>query len=177
MLRYTMPLLPVVVTACMAVLPVHAPQEDVPAPEREVLLAEVARAVLERSNEVRREEGAPPLVELPALTRAAQAHADEIASRRALDHVSTVRGRETPAARVSAEGVTWTSVAENLASMSGPVTTVPRHTIGMWMDSPGHRTNLLHTGFTHSGVGVARANDAHRTVYVVQVYAAVRTRP
>ena len=34
-----------------------------------------------------------------------------------------------------------------------------------WMNSPGHRANILHSGFKYLGVGIARSGDS---VYATQ---------
>ena len=41
-----------------------------------------------------------------------------------------------------------------------------------WMDSPGHRANVLSANVTHIGVGLAHAADG--TPYWTQVFAAPR---
>ena len=46
-------------------------------------------------------------------------------------------------------------MAENLAQLGGCDTATARRTVQMWMDSPGHRTNLLSPRYRWVGVGVA----------------------
>lgn len=59
------------------------------------------------------------------------------------------------------------SVGENVAY--GNVT--PEQLVTMWMNSPGHRANLLNTGFTHLGVGAVSTSTGR--VYGVQVFVTV----
>ena len=151
-------------------LPSH---ESVPAPPiTESRRAAVAAAVVDEANRVRTEQGLQPLMADEALSRAAISHAQELARRRVLTHDSEVAARKTVGMRVTLEGATWQRVGENLASMSGGTVAVPVHTVRLWLDSPGHRANLLHAQFTHTGVGVA--TDSHGVWYVVQVYSAPR---
>ena len=56
------------------------------------------------------------------------------------------------------------SVGENVAF--GNVT--PEQLVKMWMDSPGHRANILNPGFTHIGVGDVMTSSGR--VYGVQVF-------
>ena len=56
------------------------------------------------------------------------------------------------------------SVGENVAF--GNVT--PEVLVQMWMDSPGHRANILNAGFTHLGVGDVTTSTGR--VYGVQVF-------
>jgi uncharacterized protein YkwD len=56
------------------------------------------------------------------------------------------------------------SVGENVAY--GNVT--PEQLVAMWMDSAGHRANILNAGFTHLGVGNVTVSSGR--VYAVQVF-------
>lgn len=56
------------------------------------------------------------------------------------------------------------SVGENVAY--GNVT--PEQLVKMWMDSAGHRANILNAGFTHLGVGDVTTSTGR--VYAVQVF-------
>lgn len=56
------------------------------------------------------------------------------------------------------------SVGENVAY--GNVT--PVELVKMWMDSAGHRANILNAGFTHLGVGDVTTSSGR--VYAVQVF-------
>ena len=56
------------------------------------------------------------------------------------------------------------SVGENVAY--GNVT--PEQLVRMWMDSAGHRANILNAGFTHLGVGDVKVSSGR--VYAVQVF-------
>ena len=62
------------------------------------------------------------------------------------------------------------AVAENVAMGY----TGPREVVTAWMDSPGHRANILAEPFVDSGVGVAIAENGWR--YWAQVFA-VRYEP
>ena len=134
----------------------------------EVLDREVAALVVAESNRARREAGAGALTAVEAMNVAARAHAEHLRGRHELDHISWVPGRRDPAARLDAEGVKWTRVAENLAQLSERPG-IPAATIRTWLNSPGHRVNMLEPAYTVTGVGVAR--DERGTYYIVQMYA------
>jgi uncharacterized protein YkwD len=61
-------------------------------------------------------------------------------------------------------GCSARSVGENVAY--GNVT--PEQLVKMWMDSAGHRANILNAGFTHLGVGDVTVSSGR--VYAVQVF-------
>ncbi|MDT9591818.1 CAP domain-containing protein [Nocardioides zeae] len=63
----------------------------------------------------------------------------------------------------------WSRAGENVAYLgSKDAAQVTR----MWMNSSGHRANILNAGYTHTGVGVATARSGR--VYVVMLYVASR---
>lgn len=91
----------------------------------------------------------------PHLSRAALSHTRDMVtgryfahvSRRGSDVVDRLRGAGYLGGRVS-----WV-VGENLAWGSGDRGT-PREIVRAWMDSPGHRQNMLSSRFREIGIGV-----------------------
>ncbi len=59
-------------------------------------------------------------------------------------------------------------VAENVATGFES----PRANVQAWLDSPGHRRNMLSRKYTHLGIGVAR--DSNGISYTAQVFAKPR---
>jgi uncharacterized protein YkwD len=58
--------------------------------------------------------------------------------------------------------ISW--MAEYLAQLGGCDAATARRTVQMWMDSPGHRTNLLNPRYRWVGVGVAVDAGCHTTL-------------
>jgi uncharacterized protein YkwD len=56
--------------------------------------------------------------------------------------------------RIRRAGNTGATLGENLAAGSGPLGSA-REIVQAWMESPGHRRNILDRGFREMGVGVA----------------------
>jgi uncharacterized protein YkwD len=147
-------------------LPVEPPPR--PAPADPAVASAVAAAVVDEANRVRVQHGTGLRHPDAALQRSAQDYANELATRRVLEHESATPGRRTLGERVDAAGVRWTAVAENLGMLTGPAPTMARRVVQMWLDSPGHRHNLLNEQWTLSGAGVGL--DDRGFYYVVQVY-------
>jgi uncharacterized protein YkwD len=107
-------------------------------------------------NQERTAHGLPALSFNAELTKAAQAYARSMVSRRFFDHVSpggsTLVGR-VRSAGYGARGSGWI-LGENLAWGSGALAT-PRATMRAWMKSPGHRHNILDPRFREVGIGIA----------------------
>lgn len=107
---------------------------------------------------VNRERAARGLVALTGdarLATAAQRHAADMAARGYFAH-TTPDGVDFTA-RIRAAGYRdWSKVAENLAWGAG-VKATPASIVQSWMDSPGHRANILDGTLRESGIGVVLA--------------------
>lgn len=76
-------------------------------------------------------------------------HSDDMVQRGYFDHMN--RQGQSPFDRMTANGVTYRAAGENIANYPD----VESAHIG-WMNSDGHRENILSPSFTHSGLGVIR---------------------
>lgn len=124
--------------------------------------ATVGQQLLAEVNRVRGGAGLGPLYVDLRLARAAATHSADMARRSALGH----RGRDGSEVQDRAErnGYDWLSIAENVASGQPTVADV----MGSWMESPGHRRNILNPRVRHFGAAVAR--DARGRTYWTQVF-------
>jgi uncharacterized protein YkwD len=109
--------------------------------------------LVNRERELRRLR---PLTTHNRLAAAALAHSRDMVARQYFAHVTpeglTVSRRVLNVGYVSANR-SW-SVGENLAWGTGRYAT-PASRVTAWMNSPGHRANMLYPGFREGGVGVA----------------------
>ncbi|QYX75461.1 CAP domain-containing protein [Streptomyces akebiae] len=117
-------------------------------------LHRTATEVIALTNAERAGAGLPPLSPDPHLTDAAQAHSADMVARAFYSHTSP-DGRE-PWHRAAAAGSTRRSIGENIACGQRSAAEVVRG----WMNSPGHRANILKPGFTHIGIGFAGGGAA-----------------
>ncbi|MFG3440198.1 CAP domain-containing protein [Nonomuraea sp. NPDC047897] len=122
----------------------------------------VEDAVVKLTNQARASKGCRPLVHDPKLHTAAERHSADMAARGFFDH-SSPDGRD-PGDRVKASGFapisTW---GENIAMGQRTAAQV----VQGWLDSPGHRANIMNCAFTHIGVG-----HVTKGPYWTQVFAA-----
>lgn len=120
------------------------------------------------ANDERRERGLAPLARDPALARVARNHSAWMARTETVGH-----GEEPLADRYARYGLVCEG-GENVyavATVGAPYDerSLARRAVDAWIDSPGHRENLLAERFEVHGVGVATAGAAGRTtVYVTQ---------
>ncbi|MEU9121024.1 CAP domain-containing protein [Streptomyces sp. NPDC048506] len=110
--------------------------------------ADFAQKVVDLVNAQRAQHGCGPLTVDRRIQKAAQAHSDDMAARNYYAH-DTPEGVD-PGTRMTNAGFRWQSWAENIfKSPKDPATAVDG-----WMDSPGHRDNILNCSYKVTGVGV-----------------------
>ena len=127
--------------------------------------AALEQALLTLTNEARAAAGLGALEPNPELAQAARHHAAEMAQLGYFSHTSPLPENATLAQRVARSGSFVRTLGENLA-LVGPDTA--QASVTGWLDSPGHRANLLHPRFTHVGFGTAPYPDGR--VAVAQVF-------
>jgi len=120
--------------------------------------------LLRLTNLERQKAGLSPLKLSSRLTDAAQSHAVDMANNNYFSH--TGRNGSSVGNRAKANGYKYRVVGENLAA--GRAT--PEGTIRQWMNSPGHRANILNQRFTEIGFGYANAPNSSYRHYWVQVF-------
>jgi uncharacterized protein YkwD len=117
------------------------------------------KATLCLLNNERRAHGLRPLRLDSKLNRAARGHARDMVAKRYFSHDS--RSGASFSARIARTGWTrarrsWT-VGENIGYGTGRYAT-PRSMVRMWMNSPGHRANILKGRFRLIGIGIAKGS-------------------
>ncbi|MFF1510315.1 CAP domain-containing protein [Streptomyces sp. NPDC058326] len=115
--------------------------------------ARFVRDVVALANAERQRAGCGPLRDERHLRAAAQGHADDMSVRDYYRHESP-EGRDA-GDRMSRAGYAWSTWAENIHR--GPKT--PAQVMDDWMESSGHRANILNCSFKDIGVGVALTAD------------------
>ncbi|MEM1254384.1 MAG: CAP domain-containing protein [Cyanobacteria bacterium P01_H01_bin.21] len=119
-----------------------------------------AQEVLRLTNEFRAKNGRKPLTLNRELNAAAQKHSKAMAEGDFFSHNSLNGDR--PWDRAEDEGYTARSMGENIAA--GQRT--PAQVVQGWIDSPGHRRNMLNPSYTELGVGYFELdNDTGRVNY------------
>jgi uncharacterized protein YkwD len=113
----------------------------------------VAEELLILVNVERERADAPPLVLNEQLMTAAQGHALDMATNGRLSHAGS--DGSTMRSRIDATQYDWSNIGENVAFGQPTATAV----MTAWMDSPGHRRNILNPAFTELGIGHAVAAD------------------
>lgn len=103
--------------------------------------------VIELTNEERTKNGLSALKASNPLSNVAQAKSNDMQQKNYFSHTSPTYG--SPFDMMRDFGVNYSSAGENIAM--GQQT--PQQVVQAWMNSEGHRKNILNGTFTHIGVG------------------------
>lgn len=103
--------------------------------------------VIRLVNEERSKNGLKPLTYDWELGRVARYKSQDMKDNRYFSHTSPVYG--SPFQMMKSFGIKYRSAGENIAR--GQRT--PQAVVNAWMNSSGHRANILNASFTHIGVG------------------------
>lgn len=148
-------------------LPEIKPSADSASPSSPVQspqTAEMEEQIRQRINEIRQKEGLTELQPNPKLAEVARRYSQQMAEQDFFSHTSPAG--DTPAQRVQAAGITYIVVGENLFTSTNIPQPVNAAVKG-WMDSPGHRENILRSQYRETGIGVWRDGE---TYYVTQLF-------
>jgi len=133
------------------------PVQEQPEPSGDAAMED---RMIELINVERAKAKCQPVVKNDALTAAARAHSKVMAERKELSH--RLPDEQDVGDRFTAAGYTWSAIAENItpgAFTNPEIAMYGKHDttdfVG-FMESPGHRSNILHCGYQEVGVGVAR---------------------
>ncbi|MEW2417325.1 sigma-70 family RNA polymerase sigma factor [Streptomyces sp. NPDC046866] len=107
-----------------------------------------AGEVIALVNAERAKAGCGPLKEDSQLRAAAQGHSDDMAARNFFSHTNP--DGADPGKRTTAAGYRWSTYGENIARGQQS----PESVMDSWMNSPGHRANILNCSFKDIGVGI-----------------------
>lgn len=124
----------------------------------------VANEVVRYTNDARARNGLAAFRVSPALMEAARIHAAQMAQYRRQDH--TISGAEYPTlqSRLQAVGYNYANAAENVAWNQSSA----RSVVDTWMNSSGHRSNILNSQLTEMGAAMARSSNGEP--YWIQVF-------
>lgn len=126
--------------------------------------AAMAAEVLRLVNEERTSRGLGALSSSDVLAEQAMLHACEMIQYTFFAHENPRNG-STPGDRITASGFPAAAWGENIAAGQS----TPQEVVTGWMNSDGHRANILNANYTHLGVGVRRGG--FYGIYWVQLFA------
>ncbi|XOQ48594.1 MAG: SCP domain-containing protein [Eubacteriales bacterium] len=106
--------------------------------------------VVQLVNQERAKAGLKALTVNSQLTKTATLKSEDMAKLNYFDHTSPTYG--SPFDMMKQFGISYRTAGENIAMGQ----TSPQQVMQGWMNSPGHRANILNSSFTQIGVGIAK---------------------
>jgi len=131
---------------------------NIPTTDSSVLSYE--KEVVRLVNEIRVKNGLRSLEYDWQLSRVARIKSQDMKDNRYFSHTSPTYG--SPFQMMKSFGITYRSAGENIAK--GYKT--PQAVVDGWMNSPGHRANILNSSFTHIGVGYVESGSYWTQMFI-----------
>ena len=131
-------------------------------------ISQVEQEAFALMNTERAKNGLSTLTWNATLASVARAHSADMLAHQYFDH--TDQSGCSSACRVTNAGYVWQAVGENIYMMEGYKLSAHDTAVQIvqgWMNSPGHKVNILGQQFTEQGVGLAQSGD---TIYITSDY-------
>ncbi len=148
--------------------PSTPPQQEQPAQqeqqgqqtEAQGQLSQFEQEVIDLTNAERSKHGLAPLQADVELSNVARDKSSDMATSNYFDHTSPTHG--SPFDMMRAYGISYQTAGENIAK--GQRT--PQEVVTAWMNSQGHRENILNGNFTHIGVGYVEQGNHWTQMFI-----------
>ncbi|MEH6852921.1 CAP domain-containing protein [Bacillus pseudomycoides] len=126
---------------------------DKPAEESKGSLSAFEQKVVDLTNAERAKQGLPALKVDAQLSKVARVKSEDMQKNHYFDHTSPTYG--SPFDMMKQFGISYRSAGENIAQGQRS----PEEVVQAWMNSAGHRANILNNGYTHIGVGYVESGN------------------
>ena len=141
-----------------------APDEGTPAPDKEQTTGGVISAyeaeVIRLVNEIRRQNGLGELTASAELSHVARLKSQDMHDKGYFDHTSPTYGSAFDMLR--SFGISYRTAGENIAYGYS----APQAVVDAWMNSSGHRANILNASYTQIGVGHVQDGNYCTQIFV-----------
>ena len=123
------------------------PGQALAIPEQDIATQSFEQEVIRLVNEIRVQNGLKSLAYDWELGRVARYKSLDMKEKGYFSHTSPTYG--SPFQMMKSFGISYRSAGENIAKGQ----TTPQAVVNAWMNSAGHRANILNASYTHIGVG------------------------
>lgn len=136
------------------------PGQIINIPTLDSKVTEFEQEVIRLVNEIRAENGLKTLTYDWELSRVARYKSQDMKDNKYFSHTSPVYG--TPFQMIRNFGISFRSAGENIAKGY----TTPQAVVNGWMNSSGHRANILNANYTHIGVGYVSGGNYWTQMFI-----------
>ena len=132
-----------------------------PVQENASFNAEIEQLIFNKVNEERTKAGVPALSYNSTMETYARVKSKDMGVRNYFDHVDP--DGEMITAQMARDGVSYNAWGENIAYIGGvsDAAALAEQFMTNWMNSDGHRANILSSNFTSIGVGVYKSGNRY----------------
>lgn len=120
-------------------------------------LSNTEKEVVRLVNVERKKRGLAALTASPQLSNLARLKSQDMINKNYFSHYSPTYG--SPFQMMKKFGIQYSYAGENIAMGQ----TTPAAVMNSWMNSPGHRANILNPNYNQIGVGTAKSNRIYWT--------------
>ncbi len=129
--------------------PTQSTTQPTTSQSKDYSVSDFEQQVVDLVNEQRASYGLEPLTLNTELSRVARIKSEDMRDNGYFSHTSPTYG--TPFEMMKSFGISYRTAGENIAMGQ----TTPQAVVNAWMNSEGHRANILNSSFTQIGVGYA----------------------
>lgn len=138
------------------------PGQRINIPTLDTSITSYEQEVIRLVNEIRKQNGLNALTYDWELARVARYKSQDMKDNNYFSHASPVYG--SPFQMVKNFGISYRRAGENIAK--GYAT--PQAVVNGWMNSSGHRANILNAGYTHIGVGYVAGGNYWTQMFIAK---------
>jgi uncharacterized protein YkwD len=135
-----------------------------PTPAQSSSTAVAEQQIWQQINKIRKQQGLSELSYSDQLASVARQYSQKMAERNFFSHTSP--DGDSVADRVKSAKIFYWMVGENLFRSTNITQPVPAAVEG-WMNSPGHRANILRSEYRETGIGVWRVGNSY---WITQIF-------
>ena len=136
------------------------PGDVITIPSLDSTVSSYEKEVIRLVNKERASRSLPALKEDWQLSRVARYKSEDMKAKNYFSHTSPTYG--SPFEMMRSFGISYRSAGENIAK--GQRT--PEAVVNAWMNSPGHRANILNASYTHIGVGYVKDGNIWTQMFI-----------
>ena len=136
------------------------PGQKITIAQKDTTASSYEKEVIRLVNEIRAKNSLGTLKEDWELSRVARYKSEDMKNNNYFSHTSPTYG--SPFDMMKKFGISYRSAAENIAK--GQKT--PREVVNAWMNSSGHRANILNKNYTHIGVGYVKSGNIWTQMFI-----------
>ena len=136
------------------------PGDKITIPTLDSKVTAYEQEVIRLVNEIRAENGLKALTYDWELSREARYKSQDMKDNGYFSHTSPVYG--TPFQMIKNFGISYRSAGENIAKGYS----TPQAVVNGWMNSSGHRANILNANYTHIGVGYVASGNYWTQMFI-----------